>query len=62
MHVRQRAAHGEMTDVDAARNDHEIDGVGGGRITGRRILGRKKAHDVLPDDARLASGAEADIS
>src|SRR5262249_43930801 len=42
--VRERAADVEMADIDAARHDDEIDGIGGAGITSRRILAREKAH------------------
>ena len=32
--VRERAAHREMADIDAARHHHEVDGVGGLRVAG----------------------------
>ena len=53
--VRQRAAHREVADVDAARHDHEIDRVGGGRVAGGRVLAGKKLMRVLPREcpARL---------
>ncbi len=42
--VRQRAAHGEMAEIDAARHDHEIDGVGRRCVAGRRIFAGEEAH------------------
>src|SRR5207244_10892013 len=44
--VGQGATHREMTYVHAARHDHEVDRIGGLRIAGRRVLGRKEAHRV----------------
>src|SRR5258708_12568640 len=44
--VGQGATHREMAYVHAARHDHEVDRIGGLRIAGRRVLGRKEAHRV----------------
>ena len=43
----QRAADREAAEIDAARHDHEIDGIAGGRIAGSRIRDRRKAHREL---------------
>ena len=45
--MRQRAADREVADVDAAGHDHEIDGVGGPLVAGRRVFAGKEAHAGL---------------
>ena len=46
IHVGQGATHREMAYVHAPRHDHEVDRIGGPRIAGRRVLGRKEAHRI----------------
>ena len=43
--VGKRAADREAAEIDAARHDHELDGVGGGRIAGGRIRIGRETHD-----------------
>ena len=45
--VGQRAADREAAEIDAARHDHEIDGVGGRRVAGGRIRVGRETHGEL---------------
>ena len=45
--VRQRAAHLEAAEVDAARHDDQLDGVAGGHVAGVGSLPGKKLMDAL---------------
>ena len=59
--VRERAANGEMADIDAARHDHEIDGISGARSPGAGSLPGKKLMPVYscpPSRIFHASGIE----
>ena len=47
--VGQRAAHREAAEIDAARNDHQLDGVAGGRVAGFRVLVGGEAHGLILD-------------
>ena len=40
----QGAPHREAAEINAARNDRELDRVGARRIAERRIIGREEAH------------------
>ena len=45
--VGQRAADRKAAEIDAARHDHEVDGVAGGRVAEGRVLAGKEAHGPI---------------
>jgi hypothetical protein len=45
--VRQRTAHREAAKIDAARHDHEVDGIARRRVAGRGVLHGREAHGGL---------------
>ena len=45
--VGQGAAHREAAEIDAARNDHQLDGVAGRRVAGVGVLVGGEAHGLI---------------
>ena len=47
--VGQRAAHREAAEIDAAWNNHQLDGVAGRGVAGFRVLVGGEAHGLILD-------------